>query len=212
MNYGKYGMIVFTTCVSWTLTHSLMWINHQRSVFRRQRRRIRRIIWSLVPINVVTSTPLLCWWIASLRWSWRLRLKRIASRLATKWKQPYSQACWYVKIRVAITLVRANHCCIRGSGVRVSKIIITQPQWEDRSGLHLFYWSNHRNNNKNILLYLLQDAISEKWITQVLFLKIYSGKKFTTIKTETNNIYTTLIYFSSEVPEGFTILSPAQLI
>ena len=35
-------------------------------------------------------------------------LKRIASRLATKWKQPYSNTCGYVKSRVAITLVRAT--------------------------------------------------------------------------------------------------------
>ena len=39
-------------------------------------------------------------------------LKRIASRLATKWKQPYSMTCGYVKSRVAITLVRATHRCI----------------------------------------------------------------------------------------------------
>ena len=30
-------------------------------------------------------------------------LKRIASRLATKWRQPYSKTCGYVKSRVAIT-------------------------------------------------------------------------------------------------------------
>ena len=39
-------------------------------------------------------------------------LKRIASRLATKWKQPYSKTCGYVKSRVAITLVRATHLYI----------------------------------------------------------------------------------------------------
>ena len=42
-------------------------------------------------------------------------LKRIASRLATKWKQPYSKTCGYVNSRVTNTLVRANHCCIQGS-------------------------------------------------------------------------------------------------
>ena len=35
-------------------------------------------------------------------------LKRIASRLATKWKQHYSKTCGYVKSRVAIPLVRAT--------------------------------------------------------------------------------------------------------
>ena len=44
-------------------------------------------------------------------------LKRIASRLATKWRQPYTKTCGYVKSRVAITLVRATHCCLRGSRV-----------------------------------------------------------------------------------------------
>ena len=39
-------------------------------------------------------------------------LKRLASHLATKWKQSYSKTCRYVKSRIAITLVRATHCCI----------------------------------------------------------------------------------------------------
>ena len=39
-------------------------------------------------------------------------LKRLASRLATKRKQSYSKTCGYVKSRIAITLVRATHCCI----------------------------------------------------------------------------------------------------
>ena len=36
-------------------------------------------------------------------------LKRLASRLATKWRQPYSKTCGYVKSRIAITLMRAIH-------------------------------------------------------------------------------------------------------
>ena len=39
-------------------------------------------------------------------------LKRISSFIATKWRQPYSRTCGYVKSRVAITLVRATHRCI----------------------------------------------------------------------------------------------------
>ena len=42
-------------------------------------------------------------------------LKRLASRLATKWKQPYSKTCVYVKSRIAITLVHATR--IQGSQV-----------------------------------------------------------------------------------------------
>ena len=33
-------------------------------------------------------------------------LNRIASRLKSKWKQPYSKTCGYVKSRIDITLVR----------------------------------------------------------------------------------------------------------
>ena len=65
-------------------------------------------------------------------------LKRIASRLATKWRQPYSKTCGYVNSRVAITLVRATHRCIRGSCVPAHRISVQQPQWEDGAGLNLF--------------------------------------------------------------------------
>ena len=65
-------------------------------------------------------------------------LKRIASCLATKWRQPYSKTCVYVKSRVAITLVRATHRCLRGSWVPAHRISVQQPQWEDGAGLNLF--------------------------------------------------------------------------
>ena len=55
-------------------------------------------------------------------------LKRIASCLASKWKQPYSKMCGYVKSRIAITLVRATHQCIRGSRVPAQKISVKRPQ------------------------------------------------------------------------------------
>ena len=51
-------------------------------------------------------------------------LKTIASRLATKWKQHYSKTCGYVKSRIAITLVRATHRCIRGSRVPAHRISV----------------------------------------------------------------------------------------
>ena len=50
-------------------------------------------------------------------------LKRISIRLAQKWKEIYSCTCGYVKIRVAITLVRATHNCILGPGFRRSKLV-----------------------------------------------------------------------------------------
>ena len=51
-------------------------------------------------------------------------LKRIASRLATNWRQPYPQMCGYVKSRIAITLVRTTHWCIRGSRVSAHRISV----------------------------------------------------------------------------------------
>ena len=66
------------------------------------------------------------------------KLKRISTRLASKWKQPYCRTCGYVKSRVAITLVRATHRCIRVSQVPSHKISVQRPQWVDVSGLHQF--------------------------------------------------------------------------
>ena len=65
-------------------------------------------------------------------------LKRLASRLAIKWKQPYSKTCGYVKSRIAITMVHATHFCIQGSRVPAHQISVQQPQWEDCAGLNLF--------------------------------------------------------------------------
>ena len=65
-------------------------------------------------------------------------LKRIASRLATKWRHPYSKTCGYVKSRVASTLVRATHRCLCGSRVPAHRISLQRPQWEDGAGIELF--------------------------------------------------------------------------
>ena len=46
-------------------------------------------------------------------------LKYIVRRLATKWNEPYSCTCRYVKIKFSITLIRAMHCYIRGGRVLV---------------------------------------------------------------------------------------------
>ena len=51
-------------------------------------------------------------------------LKRISSRLAKNWRQPYLRTCRYVKSRVAITLVCYTRQCIWGSRVPVHKISI----------------------------------------------------------------------------------------
>ena len=55
-------------------------------------------------------------------------LKRIASRLAAKWRQPYSKTFGYVKSRVAITMVRATHRCLCVSLVSAHRISVQQPQ------------------------------------------------------------------------------------
>ena len=65
-------------------------------------------------------------------------LKRIASRLSSKWKQPYSKRCGYVKSRIAITLVRATHGCIRGSWVPAHNFSVQRPKWEEEASLALF--------------------------------------------------------------------------
>ena len=65
-------------------------------------------------------------------------LKRLASRLATKWKQYYYKTCGYVKSRIAITLVHATHHCIRGSRVPTHRISFQRPQWENGVGINLF--------------------------------------------------------------------------
>ena len=64
-------------------------------------------------------------------------LKRIASCLATKWRQPYSRTCVYDKINISNTLLRATHRCIRGSRVPAHHISVQLPQWEDGPGLNL---------------------------------------------------------------------------
>ena len=65
-------------------------------------------------------------------------LKMIASCLATKWQQPYSQTCGYVKSRIAITLVWATHWCIRESRVTAHRISIHCPQWDNGARINLF--------------------------------------------------------------------------
>ena len=65
-------------------------------------------------------------------------LKRIASLLATKWRQPYLRTCIYVNSGFVITLVQATHRLIRGLRVPAHKISVHQPQWEDGAGINLF--------------------------------------------------------------------------
>ena len=65
-------------------------------------------------------------------------LNRLASRLATKWKQSYSKTCGYVRSRISITLVRTAHHCIQGYQVTAHRISVQWAQWEGGTGLNLF--------------------------------------------------------------------------
>ena len=51
-------------------------------------------------------------------------LQRLSSLLATKWKQPYSKTCGYVKIRIAVILVRATNRCVQESRVPTHRISV----------------------------------------------------------------------------------------
>ena len=66
------------------------------------------------------------------------KLEPIVRGLATNWREIYSHTCKYAKSRVAITLIRAIHCCIYGSGVMASQISMKHPLWEDGADLHFF--------------------------------------------------------------------------
>ena len=41
--------------------------------------------------------------------------KRLATHLASKWNRGYSQMVYYVRVRMALAVVRANSLLIRGS-------------------------------------------------------------------------------------------------
>ena len=64
--------------------------------------------------------------------------KKLASHLATNWRQPSSRTCIYINSRITITLVQATHRCIYGYRVPAHKISMQIPQWEDGPGLNLF--------------------------------------------------------------------------
>ena len=44
--------------------------------------------------------------------------KRLASVLADKWKKVYSEMVFYVRVRMALSVVKANRLLIRGSSGR----------------------------------------------------------------------------------------------
>ena len=69
-------------------------------------------------------------------------LKRLSSRLATKWRQSYLKTSGYVKSTIAITLVHTTHTCIWGSRLPEHRISVHQSQWEYGVELNLFRWAH----------------------------------------------------------------------
>ena len=62
-------------------------------------------------------------------------LKRLLIKLAEKWHWPYSQT-----VSFALSLVRANNRCLRGSTIPTGRIS-HHVDWEDGSGLGLYFFT-----------------------------------------------------------------------
>ena len=63
--------------------------------------------------------------------------KKLAAKLASKWKAPYSATCGFINARVSIAILRATHLCLRGSRVPFRHNSIKWAQWDDGAGLLL---------------------------------------------------------------------------
>lgn len=64
-------------------------------------------------------------------------MKRLAKKLADKWKRPYSTTISLLRTRFAINLVRSKNRCIRGARSSVTSMSFPI-DWEDGAGLNLF--------------------------------------------------------------------------
>ena len=63
--------------------------------------------------------------------------KKLAAKLASKWKAPYSATCGFINARVSIAILRATHLCLRGSCVPYRNASTKWAQWDDGAGLLL---------------------------------------------------------------------------
>ena len=63
--------------------------------------------------------------------------KKLATKLATKWKTAYSVTCGFINARVSIAILRATHRCLRGSRVPFRHNSSKWAQWDDGAGLAL---------------------------------------------------------------------------
>jgi hypothetical protein len=62
--------------------------------------------------------------------------KRLASRLAAKWKRTYSEVCGFVRSRLAVALVRTTSLCLRGSRGPTPRA--SHATWDSGTGLALY--------------------------------------------------------------------------
>jgi hypothetical protein len=72
-------------------------------------------------------------------------LQRLASQLALKWNRPYPPVCGYVRARIALSLVRASHLCLRGSRLSTTSLGFSLPpalQLDHAGGFHLLQQSD----------------------------------------------------------------------
>eukprot|EP00978_Attheya_sp_CCMP212_P019465 scaffold54527_cov24-Attheya_sp.AAC.2 len=64
--------------------------------------------------------------------------KRLAGKIANRWKTTYPKVCGWVNARISIATLRATHLCLRGSRVPIKHICSRWSNWDDGAGLGLF--------------------------------------------------------------------------
>jgi hypothetical protein len=62
--------------------------------------------------------------------------KRLAARLAAKWKRSYSEVCGFVRSRLSIALIRSSSRCLRADRNPIHRI--HSPIWDSGTGLGLY--------------------------------------------------------------------------
>ena len=63
--------------------------------------------------------------------------KKLAAKLANKWKAPYSATCGFINARISIAIIRATHLCLRGSRIPFRNMSSKCCQCDDGAGLLL---------------------------------------------------------------------------
>ncbi len=82
--------------------------NHERAKKRAYEQRVREI-------EHATFTPLVLSATGGMATEATLFYKRLASRLASKWDQPYSTTMAWLRCRITFSLLRSAIQCIRGA-------------------------------------------------------------------------------------------------